>query len=531
MNNLKQTKYLQPSILNFATEKKVNADEATFTPVDIVREPKVVLGKRRGRPPKYGDVKKKLKTQFEEEIIEIPGSHEEEEEEAKVAGEKTEEQKQYNRYQKTDFKTKKAIIEDFVLYSNDPPLIQGKPQPMREFCHDLGHKYKVNWSTVKSLCLDYRKNPNILVQLDILCGNSKTAAKTGHVVRRDPRLSYSTNTDRSLADWIYASIDLGYILTRESIREKGLELIKDENVDFKASDSWLDRFLERHHISLRKLNQQTPIQNEHLTEIASKFKRVVKDEIKRYNIKESMVINMDESPFFWEYLPRKVLAPKMSKTATGWKKGFSHARSTLILGVTADSQMLRPSLVLKRKTRYILQRENDIGLLLMNSNNGWLDEDIAIEWLTKVLLPYVKKEHCLLLWDSFEGHISEKVLKFLNGYKNIHVSIIVGGTTPIHLPLDISINKRFKSICRQYSVQHSNYTLRVLNQSNATGHTKSSMSQNIKKSELFKIYLNLNCLVNNQVVIAVKDHERQKNRSKQTVITSFTKTSVEDVYF
>jgi len=284
-----------------------------------------------------------------------------------------------------------------------------------------------------------------------------------------------------LADWIYGSIDLGYVLTKELIREKALEMIIKENAKFKCSDSWMEGFFERHHFSLRKLNQQAPAINEHLTEISQKFCRVVREEIKKYKIKSSHIINMDESPFFWEYLPRKIVTPQMSRDASGWKKGYTRARSTLVLAASADGHLLRPSLVLKRETPYMLKCQNDISLHLMNSGNGWIDEDLAIEWLENVLLPYVKKEHCLLLWDSFEGHTSSNVFQFLNKHPNIHVAVIVGGTTAFSQPLDISINKKFKAACRKYSVEHSNLTLKVMNQSNAIAQNKSIMSQNILK--------------------------------------------------
>jgi len=103
---------------------------------------------------------------------------------------------------------------------------------------------------------------------------------------------------------------------------------------------------------------------------------------------------------------------------------------------------------------------------------------------TKLLTPQaVKKEPCLLLWDSFERHTSSNVFQFLNKHPNIHVAVIVGGTTAFSQPLGISINKKFKTACRKYSVEHSNLTLQVMNQSNAIAQNKNIMSQNILKDD------------------------------------------------
>jgi len=98
---------------------------------------------------------------------------------------------------------------------------------------------------------------------------------------------------------------------------------------------------------------------------------------------------MDETPIFWEYLPRKILTSTMSKCAFGWRRGYHNAQSTLILAANASGNMFPPSLVLKRKSPYYLQCENDIGFCLMNSSNGWNKGDLTIKWIEKILLPYV----------------------------------------------------------------------------------------------------------------------------------------------
>ena len=73
-------------------------------------------------------------------------------------------------------------------------------------------------------------------QIEILCSTQKGAKKTGLVFKRDPKLSYDNALDMELADWIYCSIDLGYVLTRENIKEKTVQLITPTNPTFKGSD-------------------------------------------------------------------------------------------------------------------------------------------------------------------------------------------------------------------------------------------------------------------------------------------------------
>ena len=156
-----------------------------------------------------------------------------------------------------------------------------------------------------------------------------------------------------------------------------------------------------------------------------------------------MVINMDESPYYWEYLPGKVVAPKLAKQATGWKQGYHHSRSTLILGVSANGTMLRPALVVKSEKRYTLWCKNEIDMLIMNSSNGWVNEELVIEWLKKILLPYVGKEKCLLLWDSFESHISDRVLSFLQNIKTLRSGLSLEA---LHQKFNLLISQSINSL-------------------------------------------------------------------------------------
>jgi len=107
---------------------------------------------------------------------------------------------------------------------------------------------------------------------------------------------------------------------------------------------------------------------------------------------------MDETPYFWD--------------TTGWKRNYHNARSTLVLAVAADGTLLKPSLILKRKSPYTLACRNNIEMLMMNAKNGWMNEDLVIIWLQQVLIPYIQENQCVLLWDSYEAHTSEKVLNF-----------------------------------------------------------------------------------------------------------------------
>jgi len=105
------------------------------------------------------------------------------------------------------------------------------------------------------------------------------------------------------------------------------------------------------------LNRKSPIQKEEYKIIANKFVIQTKEEIKNFNRKPEFIINMDETPYYWDYLPRKIVTPKLCKQAQGWKRNYYNSRSTLLLSVTASEKVLRPTLILKREAPYYLKCE------------------------------------------------------------------------------------------------------------------------------------------------------------------------------
>ena len=100
---------------------------------------------------------------------------------------------------------------------------------------------------------------------------------------------------------------------------------------------------------------------------------------------------------------------------------------------------------------------------LSSSESGWADENIIVQC---TLLPYVKNNHCMLIWDTFEAHKNDRIFELLKGYPNIHTSMIIGERTSVDQPLDISINKQFKSVCKNESIKSANTVLAYLEATN-----------------------------------------------------------------
>ena len=84
-----------------------------------------------------------------------------------------------------------------------------------------------------------------------------------------------------------------------------------------------------------------------------------------------------------------------------------------------------------------------------------MDEKMMLEWIELVWEPATEGKRALLVLDSFSAHITNDVKKKLKDINTVPL-IIPGGCTSKIQPLDVSLNKPFKSYVRQH---WSNYVM------------------------------------------------------------------------
>ena len=114
------------------------------------------------------------------------------------------------------------------------------------------------------------------------------------------------------------------------------------------------------------------------------------------------------------------------------------------LTVAADGTKLSPNGIFKgvRTPRDLVVLH---PLCVSFHKRGWMDEQGVREWIRQSLL---RGEHSLLVWDSFQAHLTNSVKGDLN-HRNMDVAIIPGGLTPVLQPLDKCLNKPFKDNVRR----------------------------------------------------------------------------------
>lgn len=240
-------------------------------------------------------------------------------------------------------------------------------------------------------------------------------------------------------------------VTRRSIVKKASEVAAVQGIqNFKASNSWCTRFMIRQGFSLRRRTsvcQKLPPQFEEKLVSFQRYVMKLRTEVE-YDF--CQMGNADETPVYFDMVRNTTVERVGAKEVKLRCTGYEKQRITVMLGITADGHKLPPFLILKRKT--IPKNEKFPNDVIIRANqNGWMTADLMTEWIRIVWHRRpggLRRPRNMLVLDAFKGHLTDSVKEELKR-SNTDLVIIPGGMTSQLQPLDVSVNKPFKSYLHQ----------------------------------------------------------------------------------
>lgn len=207
--------------------------------------------------------------------------------------------------------------------------------------------------------------------------------------------------------------------------------------------------MKRNKLVLRARTHISQALPKDLEDKISNFHKEVKEIMTNSDYPLDYICNMDETPVFLDLLPSKVVDVKGKKTIRVRTTASEKNRITAVLCITASGKLLPPFVIFKGKTLRPLKKVGvPDGVFCCTQVKAWMDETKMIEWINKVWSPYVSGKPALLSLDTFSAHFTDKV-KDAFAKCNTKLLTIPGGCTSVLQPLDISINKPFKSHIRE----------------------------------------------------------------------------------
>ena len=101
-----------------------------------------------------------------------------------------------------------------------------------------------------------------------------------------------------------------------------------------------------------------------------------------------MIINMDETPMYFDMVPEKTISKKGRKEVRVRLSGAEKRKLTVTLTCTGDGEMLPALEIFKGKRKLKFKSPHDVHVTVQAK--GWMDGDVMLRWFKAVIVPYVK---------------------------------------------------------------------------------------------------------------------------------------------
>lgn len=156
--------------------------------------------------------------------------------------------------------------------------------------------------------------------------------------------------------------------------------------------------------------------------------------------------NMDEVPVYFDMAPKKVITRKGAKTICIKTNNMEKTRVTVVLCCLADGTKLPPMVTFKGTTPWCIKNVElpDKSMVIAYQENAWKTSALTSKWLNEIWFNYVT-DCSLLVWDAFSGHFESHGDILGN---DCYYSVVPEACTSVMQPLDVSINKPFKTQLR-----------------------------------------------------------------------------------
>ncbi|XP_057304495.1 uncharacterized protein LOC130641631 [Hydractinia symbiolongicarpus] len=262
-------------------------------------------------------------------------------------------------------------------------------------------------------------------------------------------LTYPAELEDQLLKWVFVLRDLHFPVSVISFQEKAKHVVQPHNPSFIAIRGWAHKFFKRHNLSLRA---RTSILSKFYQD-AARFMRIGKYPL-------SLVGNMDETPAFFDMVPAKCISKKREECVVR-SSGSEKKHLTVVLSAKGDGKMIPPMIIFKGKTeKTIRDLEIPAGFVVKTQSKAWMDDELMKIWVEEIWLKHVltkcKKlgfENSLLSFDAFSAHLTDGVKDQLLG-NNSDILQIPAGCTSKCQPMDVCLNKPFKSVLRKCWVNY-----------------------------------------------------------------------------
>lgn len=303
-----------------------------------------------------------------------------------------------------------------------------KGESVSKICSELN----VGKSTVN----DWRRNRKTLMDFCTQIESEKVLSE-----RRYLRKPSNEMVDDALWLWFLQERRRGTPISGPVLQEKAMILHNKlgGNIEFVASNGWLDRWKKRHGVKFvnicgEKMSADTPS----ASGFVAKLEKIIQEE----RLVPDQVYNIDETGLNFKRLPQKTFSVGDSSSASGFK--LNKERITVALCSNASGEHKLPLLVIGKSQKPRAFKNINVSSLPVvyrAQKSAWMDSYIFTDWFVNEFIPKVKRflkernlpEKAILVLDNAGTHPHELECEDAPGIKLL---FLPANVTSLIQPMD-----------------------------------------------------------------------------------------------
>lgn len=278
-----------------------------------------------------------------------------------------------------------------------------------------------------------------------------------------PSTKFSAKQENTLVKWIKYMAKSGFPVSKETLMFSTEKLARECNVNFPNGSmpgrKWYENFMKRHPEISQRTSQNLTVQRRCVTqENINKWFEEVGAYLKETKLKEAFtdarrIFNADETAFFLNPKPGKVLAEKGSKTVYTAAGGDEKQNLTVLLTANAYGEIAPPMIVYRYvRIPFLIANAMPPAWAIGRSDNGWMTQETFFEYMTNIFEPWLTEKNIprpvIFFLDGHVSHISLALSQFCIS-KKIELVALLPNATHLLQPMDVAVFHTVKASWRQ----------------------------------------------------------------------------------
>lgn len=353
---------------------------------------------------------------------------------------------------------------DTIAQRNEP-IVKGRRQYTVQRILEVLEALRSVYNNNRSLCSRETGIPRTLI-VDWIKESEKfslvssdrhqTVKRVRHMLDQEAKRAKYPDMEGELWDWIKGQRMEGLAVDTALVMEQGRKIFERKKEEdpvyadqtFIASKGWAAKFMNRYNLVQRaftSVGQKVP---DHALFLSQEmFETFDKQSA---GVKVMDIGNMDETPVYFDMPNTRTIDARGVQRVKCKTTGHEKLRFTVVLTIMSDGKKLAPMVIFKNLVK-APKGNFPKDMVITATKGGSMTADLMQVYREKIWGKRGRslfRPPSLLVMDSHRSHMVEQVVQAFKKESRTECVFVPGGMTPILQPLDVYVNKSFKSLLK-----------------------------------------------------------------------------------